>query len=126
MRTELRAYLLADAGLAAALGVKVDWDLRPDGDGGAGLVLRMVDNPPGYTLGGRDTLEAAFVTFECWGDTVAQAEAVANAVKALADGQARGGFRGLFIQGERDGSEYVSPGKRHCISLDLRVWRPTA
>jgi hypothetical protein len=126
MRTELRTFLLADAGLAAVVGVKVDWNLRLDGDRGAALVLILVDNPAGYTLAGRDGLEQAFITFECWGDTVAEAEAVANAVKVLADGRPRTGFRAFFLEGERDGSEYASPIKHHCISLDLRVWRQTA
>lgn len=128
MKIELRALALANAPIAGLVGTRVDWNILPQGAALPALILRGVNGDPDYAMAGPTGLCESFVIAESWGETYAAADAVTRAVEALFSGfrQPRGMFRGVFVESERDGSEFVQPALFQCISLDLRIWHTPA
>lgn len=105
MEPDLRALLLADAGVAALTG-RVAWGERPQGSALPAIVLTRVSGLPAYHMEGRATLVQTRVQADCWAATYADAWAVGAALDARLSGY-RGNFgatrfHGVFSEGARD------------------------
>lgn len=82
MEEELRAQLLANAGLAALVATRIDWGVRPQGDPLPGVVLVRASRGISYSQSGASGFELPRLQAHCWGATPAQAERVARAMIA--------------------------------------------
>jgi hypothetical protein len=128
MKAELRAFLLANAGLASATGRRVDWYLLPQGAARPAIALHEVSAPRDYTMRGRVGLTPFLVQMDIWADTRDSAETVRAALIAALDGTPSGNIKALFIENERsdfdpaDGPGPTGSTKFYRSSFDVRVW----
>ncbi len=127
MEEDLRAHLLADAGTAAVAGIRVDWDLRPQGDGLPAVVLQLITAPGDYTYAGSSGLVGASVQIDCWGRDKAASTLLARAVmpameriSGLTVGATK--FQGAFLTDRASAAEKDEVGPLHRTRLDYRVW----
>ncbi|MES2959801.1 MAG: DUF3168 domain-containing protein [Pseudomonadota bacterium] len=81
VETELHASLLAHAPLAALIGTRLAPDKIAQGEARPYIVY-VVGREPTYHLDGTLATTLYTVRLQCWGDTRAQAEAVADALEA--------------------------------------------
>lgn len=139
MEEDLVAALLADAGLAALVGRRVNWMVRPRASALPAVVLQVVSAPETYTFQGRSRLAGHLVQADCWALTYLEAKWVARAATAAFDGMTLPPFFGCFVEGGRDlfeaGSAPQPPASAaadgglvdfYRASLDIRVWRRNA
>ena len=85
IETDFRTALLAHAPLTALIGDRVSQDAAPDGSLYP-LVVFAVRRDTVNALDGTPLIDQASISVQCWGETGASAEAVADAVRgALAD-----------------------------------------
>lgn len=106
MNEDLRALLLADAGIAAVVGPRVDWTARPEGDPLPAIVLHQVTGAPlSQTLDGPSAAQVARVQVDCWAVDFGTAKRLSRAVLAALSGHRGGGFTGVFHAATRDGRE---------------------
>lgn len=126
MEEALVAYLLADAGLSALVGTRINWLQRPQGATLPAITLQVVSAPRDYTLTGRDRFVGYLVQMDVWGATYTATKAVSRALELALDGLTSAPFQTAIIENERDGYEADSPtGSATGIyrtSLDVRCW----
>lgn len=132
MEEALVAYLLANAGLTALVGDRINWSTRPQGSIVPALALTKVGGVRGYTMRGPDGLIEARVQVDCWGRTFGEAKRASRAVIAAMHGikGVHGGvrFQSAFVDGERDGFDSgsnVQTGSAERLfrtSLDFIIW----
>jgi hypothetical protein len=127
MEEELRAVLLANAGVAALVPpANVNWGSHPQGLALPGIVLNTIGDAEGYTMTGPDGLSQGRVQVDCYGTSYGQAKELSRAVIAALSGYRGGGFQGVFRVGTRDGreggtNEATRPSR---VSLDFTThWR---
>jgi hypothetical protein len=134
MEEALSRLMLADAGISALVGTRVNWVVRPQSSALPAIVLNVIDTLPDYTMQGPSGLASSRVQVTCWSITYAAAKAVARAVEALlsgidelvGDGDSPEAFtilRGGFQEGERESFE-IGEGQTglYSVSLDFIVW----
>lgn len=129
MEEDLAARLLADSGVAAIVGVRVNWVERPQGESLPAIVLQIVSSGRDYVLDGPQSLREDRVQADCWGLTYAAAKSAARAVIAALEPPATHGstkFNGAFVDAERDGREDIGTALVFRTSLDLMVWHRPA
>ncbi|WP_075216081.1 DUF3168 domain-containing protein [Mongoliimonas terrestris] len=128
MEEALVAFLLADDGVAALVGSRVQWVLRPQASALPAIVLHRIDGDRDYTMGGPSGLVASRVQVDCWGETFLAAKQAARAVLARMQ-SVRGingdiAFQAAFAESER--GEYtalVDAGERlYRVSTDYIIW----
>ncbi|WP_299133558.1 DUF3168 domain-containing protein [uncultured Amaricoccus sp.] len=113
MEEDLRALLIADAGVAAAVAARVSWGGRPQGSDLPAILLHLVARPGAHLLDGPSGLVESRVQVDCWGRTYAGAKLAARAAERALDGFGRVGsgviggtrFQGIFRIVSRDMSE---------------------
>lgn len=115
MEEALVAMLLADAGVAAVLGARVNWGRRPQGAGNQPYcVLQVISQVPDYTYQGSAGRGQARVQADVYALSYELAKQAARALKARLSGfrGTRSGvaFDGIFIDDERDLPE-ADPGE---------------
>lgn len=114
MEEDLRALLLAAAGVSSALGTRVYWLEREQGGVLPAAVLRTVGAQPDYAMDGETGLHRHRVQVNVYADTVATAKSAARAIEAAASGaratQGSTEFRGIFVDGGFD--DRISPTVR--------------
>ena len=123
------AALLADAGLAALVGRRISWSLRPQGEPLPALVLTVVSRERDELLTAPGRLNSYRVQVDAYAGSYAGAKALARAALAAFDALA-GHFQGAFLLTERDLSDLAagpqSPGVSRTlfrVSQDIEVWR---
>jgi hypothetical protein len=132
MRQALIDRLLADAGLAALVGSRVDWLKRPQAGALPAITLQVTSSPYTYTMKGRTKLVDRQVQMDSWAADYPTVEAVRLALVAALDGPYEDPIRGLFIENERESFEGRddpdSSGSTDFfrVSLDIRVWSDDA
>lgn len=80
--SDLRALLLADAGVSALVGSRVRAGRAEEDDARPYVVFSREDTEREETLSGEVVSETAVIAVECWADSQGQADAVADAVDA--------------------------------------------
>lgn len=121
MEEAFRAAMLADSELAAIVGARIDWGLRPDVL--PSIRLQVVGKVPIYAYGGRVGLTPYRVQVDCFGARYGEAKRVARAAEAAVGTLARPSWDACFIEAERDDQENDAAGKPvHRTSLDCRIW----
>ena len=131
MEESLVALLLADAGLTALVGNRVNWNVRPQGNALPAVVLTKVSGVADYTMQGPSTYEQSRVQVDCYASTFLASVTAARAVTAKLSGlrTVQGGteFLGVFKDSERQSHEEGSGGVwMHRVSLDFLVHHRSA
>lgn len=124
----LRAWLKADVPLTALVSTRIDWGERAQGQLFPALLLTLIADNRDQHLKGFIGTQPAVVQFDCYGDSVADAHAVKEAVIAAAV-QAHTGNGHIFQRGmvsrpaqERHERVTANDGSRKTIfrvSMDL-------
>lgn len=128
MEEALRAQLTANAGLAALVGSRVSWGLRPRGNALPAVALHLIGAGPDYTMDGASGLAQSRVQIDCWALSYADMAAVARAVTAALSGLSftvEGVvFQGLFLDSGRDLPDEGTPPDEMFFrrSLDFMIW----
>lgn len=128
MEEALRAFLLANAGVSALVGTRVDWAKRPQASALPAVILHQISAPRTYTMQGRDRLIGYLVQIDVWAASFKASKDTARAVATALDLTPSDPLRAFFIQDERSD---VDPGEAgstdiYRTSLDVRVWTTTA
>lgn len=105
MEEALRALLMADVGVTALAGSRINWGAHPQGQPLPGVVLTLVDDGEGHIYTGPDGLSQGRVQMDCYALTYKDAKGLARAVRAALDGYRGGNFLGVFHAGSRDSRE---------------------
>jgi hypothetical protein len=132
MEEALRAALLASAGVAALIGDRIAWGLRPQGQPLPAISLTRVTGGYDYTLAGRVPTTRSLVQIDCWAGSYADAKGLGRAVLVALDTLNVAPFQGAFVEDERDDAEDTAAPQRasagadrateiHRTSLDVRV-----
>ncbi len=128
MEEALVAVLLADAALAAIVGPRITWQVRPQGDALPAIVLQRVSGARDYAMEGPTGLVQSRVQMDCWSVTYASALAVARALRNLLSGlrTEAGGteLQGCFIDLERHSFEKDGEAAQafHRVMIDFQIW----
>jgi len=140
MEEVLRAKLLGTASVAAIVGTRVDWGIRPQGKPLPAIVLELASGVPGMTYAGPDGWSRSRVQIEHWGRTFKEAKDLADLVggeNGVLTGwrETVGGFRmRTFIMARRSDTDTLpstlggsdAGGPVHRTSLDALVWHARA
>lgn len=121
MEEALRTLLRGNAAVAALVGSRVDWGMRPQGSSLPAICLTIVsDAPVDHSLDGPGVSQAR-VQIDCFGVTYGSAKDTARAVRRLLDAYSGGLFLGVFMAGARDLPEEDGVSTIHAVSMDFLV-----
>lgn len=125
METALRARLLADATVAAIVGTRVDWDVRPQGDALPALVLETVNGTRSQHHSGFDTFQPTDVQFNCFAGSkkiaVDLREAVIAAITPAANAGGTAFLRAQNVE-TRQRPDNVSTGIIYREIVEATIW----
>lgn len=125
MEIALRARLLADAGVSALAGTRVDWGVRPQGTTAPCIVLTTVSDTRSQHMAGFDGYRTTRVQLDCYALKKADAVALREAVIAALIGEAvQSGvtFLRAFVNTVVDRGEHTETGFIHREQIDLNLW----
>lgn len=125
METALRARLLANAGVSALAGTRVDWGVRPQGSTAPCIVLTVVADNRSQHMAGFDGYRATRVQIDCYALKKAQSVTLREAVIAAVIGEATQSgvtFLRAFINSVLDRGEQTDTGFIHREMIDLTFW----
>lgn len=131
MEQSLINLLLGNAGLAALVGTRINWNTLPQGSSLPSVALHLITGQPDYTYQGRQGLRKSMVQIDCWGGSFSSAIAVKNAVIAALD-LISAPLLGVFIEDlsdaftQGDGPQSTGTVNFHRASLSVRVWTAEA
>ncbi|ALJ14121.1 tail completion protein gp17 [Sphingopyxis macrogoltabida] len=125
MEEALRSRLKAAGPVAAIVGTRIDWGLRPQGDPYPSVVLKVISDPMPQDYKGFIAMRETRVQIDCLADDRLTAIALRKAViTAIVAGGTYFGtrFGRAFIDSVRDlgaktGTEFV-----HRDSIDALIW----
>mgnify|MGYP002654589094 FL=1 len=121
MEEALRTLLRGNAAVAALVGSRVDWGMRPQGSGLPAICLTTIsDAPVNHSLDGPGVSRAR-VQVDCFGATYGSAKDTARAVRRLLDTYSGGIFLGVFLAGARDLPDDDGVSTIHAVSMDFFV-----
>lgn len=125
METQLRARLKADSAVAAIVGTRINWGVRPQGEAYPSLVLTLVSDGRPQSMGGLIECRETLVQFDCYGTTRAQAAALREAViAAITPAATVSGVKFIrsFVDTVRNLDAHTDTGIVFRDSVDARVW----
>lgn len=105
MEEDVRTLLLADGGVSAIVGTRINWGAHPQGASMPAIVLTAVSNVSGHTLDGPWAMSDGRVQVDCYADTYSSAKALGRAVRTALDGYAGGTINAVFFENAQDGRE---------------------
>lgn len=133
IRPALRAILLGDATISAAIGaVRIYPSVLPQGIIQQSIVYTLIGEDSDYHMQGSSQLAQDRIQLDCWAQTIDAAVALANLVK-----DELSGFRGTVSYGsnspqdsvvilaifhEQGRDEYDSTAKLHARRRDYFIW----
>ena len=121
MEEALRTLLRGHAPIAALVGTRVDWGVRPQATALPAICLTVIsDAPVNHTLDGPGPSQAR-VQVDCFGASYGSAKAVARAVRRLLDAHKDANFLGIFLAGARDLTDEDGVNTIHHVSMDFFV-----
>lgn len=142
IRVGLRAYLLDDAAIAAAIDSGASASPRyrifpvrlPQGETRASIVFSRISGQGDHHMEGASGLAQVRMQIDCWAPTADAADSLARLVKERIDGY-RGSMlwgedspaeaivvQGIFFESEREDWEGTPPDIRHRSSKDYLIW----
>jgi hypothetical protein len=128
MKEQLRAYLMADAGVAALVGPRVTWAVRARGAPLPAVVLHQISGRRNYAMTAPSGLVEARVQVDCWALSNGIATHIGRAVNAALGGL-RAELDGVMIQAaflelEQDLPDTASPPDEQIqrVSQDWMIW----
>ncbi|WP_159981915.1 MULTISPECIES: DUF3168 domain-containing protein [unclassified Novosphingobium] len=134
MDEALRDLLLGTAAITDVVARRVDWGVRPQGDGLPAVTLERISGGALMNMNAPSGWDVDRVQIECWGRTYKAAKDL-SLVLASPGGPAQPagllvGFRGerlgvrlrTFIVGRRSDSDSDNKGPVHRSSVDVVVW----
>jgi hypothetical protein len=125
METQLRSRLTSDSAVAAIVGTRVNWGVRPQGEAYPSVVMTIIDDDRPQHMAGLITCRETLVQFDCYGITRAQVAALREAViAAITPGAIVSGmiFLRSFVDTVRNMDAYTDTGLVFRDSVDARVW----
>ena len=129
LQSALRARLIADAAITAAIGTRAFWVLVPQDAPLPYLRMQTVSDPRPQHLGGYNGARETRVQVDCFAKDYATARALAeNIIAAVAEPATVAGvkFGRIKAEGPRDLGEDTSTGFIHRLSMDLLIWHSLA
>ena len=111
--------LLVGAPSVGLSGTHVNFGTHPQGTTLPAIVLTVVDNAQGLTLGGPDGLWEGRVQVDCYGDDYSAAKRLSRAVEGILNGHADDAFQGIFLVATRDTHETGATDRPFRVSLDF-------
>lgn len=133
IRPALRAYLLADSGIAALVGDRIYHIKMPQGVTQPSIVFNRISGQGDHHMQGASGLNRPRIQIDCWAKSSADAAvALANLVKERIDGfkgsvgygsnspQDSVTVQGVFFESERD--DYDSDSEFYRVSHDYLIW----
>lgn len=121
----LRDRLKNAAPVAAIVGTRIDWTVRPEGAPLPAIVLQIVSDARSQHMGGFDAYRATRVQVDCYANTRAAVVTLREAViAALAPGADQGGvsFLRSFVNNVIDRGENTSTAFVHRDLIDITIW----
>lgn len=128
MEEALVSYLLAQAGLTAVTGTRINWDERPQLEALPSITLTVASRPIDYHHGGRSDLQRVRVQADIWAGTKAQALAISRALTTAVEAMNTTPGGGVLERGFIDNSFDTAPedlgggGKVFRRIVDFFVW----
>jgi hypothetical protein len=122
--TALRARLVANAQVSAAVGTKIHWGQVPQGTALPYIRLQTISDPLDEHLKGYTATQRPRVQADCFASTYGAARGLAAKVIAALELPATVGgvaFNRIKAEGPRDLGEDTTNGYVHRASLDLLV-----
>ena len=132
IRSGLRAFLLADAAVAAVVSTRIFPTRMPQGEKGTSIVYLRISGLGDHTLAGASRISRPRFQIDCWAQSPGAAADLANLVKERLDGY-RGEMPygtaspqlsieclGVFFENERDG--FDADNEMFVVSRDYFVW----
>jgi hypothetical protein len=124
IRPALRAFLLADAAIAAIVAARVYPVVLPQGERGPSIVYTRVSGAGDHHMQGASGLARVRMQIDVWASTPDLAAPLANLVKERIDGY-RGPMgavpvQGVFFADERE--DYQPDIDMHRMSRDYLIW----
>jgi hypothetical protein len=128
----LRAYVLADAAIAAIVGARMYATQMPQGETKASIVFTLVSDIGDHHMLGPSGLARPRYQIDAWSTNLDEAKALGNLIKARIDG-----YQGLFLWGSNSPQDqvkvrgiffdtardlYESAGKFFGRSQDFIIW----
>ena len=121
MEEALRTVLRSHAAIAALVGTRVDWGIRPQATALPAICLTVIsDAPVSHTMDGPGPSQAR-VQVDCFGASYASVKAVARAVRRRLDTYSDATFLGIFLAGARDLTDEDGVNTIHHVSMDFFV-----
>lgn len=125
METAFRTRLKNDAGVAALVGNRIDWGVRPQGSISPCVVLTIVSDPRPQHMGGNIDQRATRVQLDCYGPTRASVVTLREAVIAaiLPPAVVSGvDFQRAFIDTVRNFDAHTDTGVVFRDMIDAQIW----
>jgi hypothetical protein len=125
LQSGIRARLLADGTVAAAVAARIDWGERKQGASMPAIVLQTISDPRPVHLKDYQETRSTLIQMDVYALTYAQALTIARAaiavlkVPATLSGKI---FGACFVDGQRDTVEPLGTTNVHRQSVDLLVW----
>lgn len=125
MEEAISNLLLANVGVAALAGDRINWASQPGAELPA-ITLHRITGQRDATMTGRTGLVSSTVQIDVWGATYSQAKKLARAViPALPQASVTAGgvtLQGIFIDSESDSFEGNDPAPLYRTRIDISVW----
>jgi hypothetical protein len=128
LETDLRTYLLADAGISALVGTRAGPEPLAQNSPLPAITYRRIDTQRGMTLGGPEALQRPYMVLTSWAVMLIDARDLADKIRHRLTGFA--GIMGsttiqvIFPRDDRDGYEPEVPA--HFTDLDFEIWAEEA
>ena len=125
METQLRTRLLNAAPVAAIVGNRISWGVRPQGEAYPSIVLTIVSDPRPQDYKGNIAHRSTRVQADCYGTTRAQVVALREAViAAIVPTATVGGvtFRRAFIENVVNRDAHTDTGLVFRDMVDFNIW----
>ena len=123
--TALRARLIADTAVAAKVGTRIDWAVRPQGAPLPAIVLTKVSDGRPQHLKGFETLRQSRIQIDVLASSRSQVEQITEAVIAAIAGpfnQSGVQFSRTFIDTVTDRGASTDTGFVHRDLIDALIW----
>jgi hypothetical protein len=127
MEEDFRALLLADTGVAALVGTRVNFGAHPQGQPLPALVLQTISDQEDFSMQGPSGLLEGRVQVDCYADTYGGSKLLSRATRSALNGYRGGGFLLVTQVSARDSREGGSneATRPYRVSMDfLTHWRP--
>lgn len=123
MEEDIRALLLASAGVTAICGTRINFGAHPQGQPLPAVVLNTAADVQGVTMAAPEGHSEALVQVDSYGETYASSKSLARAVRSVLSGYSGGDILGVFEVASRDTREDGStePGRPYRVSADYTV-----